>query len=99
MGGQRDHGGSRLEVGRDAPPVPREDLRHPAEDLSDDPQPRVRSGGVGKWFTIPVTCLPEASTLTIPNKLVLCRGPDLNRRHMVLQTIALPAELPRRDLH
>ena len=28
----------------------------------------------------------------------LCREPDLNRRHMVLQTIALPTELPRRNL-
>src|SRR5258705_4808651 len=29
----------------------------------------------------------------------LCRGPESNWRHMVLQTIALPTELPRRDLH
>src|SRR3981081_1674059 len=27
----------------------------------------------------------------------LCRGPELNWRHMVLQTIALPTELPRRS--
>src|SRR5439155_23402766 len=32
-------------------------------------------------------------------KLTLCRGPGSNRRHMVLQTIALPTELPRRDPH
>src|SRR5438445_5696947 len=31
--------------------------------------------------------------------LFLCRGPESDRRHMVLQTIALPTELPRRDLH
>ncbi len=30
-------------------------------------------------------------------ELPLCRGPGSNRRHMVLQTIALPTELPRRD--
>ena len=29
----------------------------------------------------------------------LCRGPELNWRHMVLQTIALPTELPRREPH
>src|SRR5712691_1702441 len=29
----------------------------------------------------------------------LCRGPELNWRHMVLQTIALPTELPRRSHH
>src|SRR6266508_6480130 len=29
----------------------------------------------------------------------LCRGPELNWRHMVLQTIALPTELPRRSPH
>ena len=29
----------------------------------------------------------------------LCRGPELNWRHMVLQTIALPTELPRRGPH
>ncbi len=27
----------------------------------------------------------------------LCRGPESNWRHMVLQTIALPTELPRRE--
>src|SRR5436190_18238310 len=27
----------------------------------------------------------------------LCRGPELNWRHVILQTIALPTELPRRD--
>src|SRR5439155_6853603 len=32
-------------------------------------------------------------------KLTLCRGPGSNRRHMVLQTIALPTELPRRGPH
>src|SRR5438034_11377269 len=31
-----------------------------------------------------------------PSKSALCRGPELNWRHMVLQTIALPTELPRR---
>src|SRR5712691_8825294 len=31
-----------------------------------------------------------------PAKRVLCRGPESNWRHMVLQTIALPTELPRR---
>src|SRR5205814_8947885 len=30
-----------------------------------------------------------------PSKSVLCRGPESNWRHMVLQTIALPTELPR----
>src|SRR5213593_611854 len=33
----------------------------------------------------------------ITDVVVLCRGPELNWRHMVLQTIALPTELPRRD--
>src|SRR2546425_6287434 len=28
----------------------------------------------------------------------MCRGPESNWRHMVLQTIALPTELPRRGL-
>ena len=32
-----------------------------------------------------------------PSKTVLCRGPESNWRHMVLQTIALPTELPRRE--
>src|SRR6266566_1087612 len=31
-----------------------------------------------------------------PSKSARCRGPESNWRHMVLQTIALPTELPRR---
>ena len=32
-----------------------------------------------------------------PTRMEWCRGPDLNRRHMDFQSIALPTELPRHD--
>src|SRR5437773_11676781 len=34
--------------------------------------------------------------LEFVRKLDVCRGPESNWRHMALQTIALPTELPRR---
>src|SRR5438105_2670551 len=51
------------------------------------------------WFTSLAGSARTRAFHVFARKLDLCRGPDLNRRHMVLQTIALPAELPRRSTH
>ena len=65
---------------------------------------------VGKWFAYSVTricsktgaggVLRSTGPMCMnPSKGGRCRGPESNWRHMVLQTIALPTELPRRDPH
>src|SRR5438552_8058656 len=49
------------------------------------------------WFTSLAGSARTHAFLKFARKLVLCRGPESNWRHMVLQTIALPTELPRRE--
>ena len=51
------------------------------------------------WFTSLARSARTHAFLEFARKLALCRGPESDRRHMVLQTIALPTELPRRDRH
>src|SRR5438034_6287557 len=50
------------------------------------------------WFQC--LALPIGSAHALPFLGFLqCEGPESNWRHMVLQTIALPTELPRREAH
>src|SRR6266545_3660517 len=63
-------------------------------------RPTTRNGALtahAHWFTSLAGSAQTHAFLEFARKLTLCRGPELNWRHMVLQTIALPTELPRRE--
>src|SRR2546425_5623294 len=59
------------------------------------PRPRLDD----TWFTRSRRSARAHPILEFARKLALCQGPGSNWGHMLLQTIALPIELPRRQLH
>ena len=58
--------------------------------------PALVSCAVDTWFTSSRPCSAWNEICDFAKECALCRGPGSNWRHMVLQTIALPTELPRR---
>ena len=64
-----------------------------------DPDGPTFNGGVSMRI-VSHARLGQRTPFTYSLGNLLCaRGPESNCRHVVLQTIALPTEMPRRDIH
>ena len=72
-----------------------QDLGHPTQDLSNDPQPSVRSGGVSKWF--PNLDLARKALRAIAREIAESGGATLDEA-AILEDWGKGLEMPGHDV-